>query len=97
MSNIDWSKLITKAMKDEAAAAAIRAQLVIIEDAWRNAEIAVIGNQLMAIEEAEAGEEVPDLMPGTRAQWLAYRTKVRAWKEGHVDFPDASKRPVRPS
>jgi hypothetical protein len=97
MSNIDWSMLITKAMKDAQAALALRAKKVIIEDAWRNSEINLIANQLMAIEEYEAGGEVPDLLPGTRTQWLAYRTKVRAWKEGHIDFPNELKRPVRPT
>lgn len=97
MSNIDWSQLITKAMKDEMIAQKIRAEKVIVEDAWRNAEISFIANQLMAIEEAEAGEEVPDLLPGTRAQWLSYRTKVRAWKEGGLYFPDSAYRPVRPT
>lgn len=96
MSNIDWSQLITRAMKESQAAAIIRSQKVLVEDAWRNSEISVIADQLMAIEEAEAGEEVPDLLPGTRAQWLSYRTKVRAWKDGHVDFPNALMRPTRP-
>lgn len=72
-----------------------------IENEWRNSEINVIANQLMAIEEADAaieeGLEPPsDLLFGTRNQWLSYRTKVRAWKEGNVDFPDKSKRPTRP-
>lgn len=79
-----------------------RARLVTIENAWRDKEINVIANQLMAIEEAESaleeGLDPPDdLMSGTRSQWLSYRTKVRAWKEGNVDFPDANKRPVRPT
>ena len=97
MSNIDWSRLITKEMKEAQKNAALRAEKAIVEDLWRNSEISVIANQLMAIEEAEAsGEEVPDLLPGTRTQWLSYRTKVRAWKEGNIDFPDSTRRPLRP-
>lgn len=90
--NIDWSQLITKAMKDAEAAAVLRAQHVIEEDAWRVAELAVIADQLLAIE-----DEDPAALPGTETQWRAYRTKVRAWKEGGVGFPDAALRPVRPA
>lgn len=77
-------------------------RLKAVEDAWRDAELVVIANQLLAIEEAaaaeEEGEEPPaDLLPGTRNQWLSYRTKVRAWKTGNTDFPDMTKRPVRPA
>ena len=97
MSNIDWSQLITKAMKDAQIAEGIRYEKVLVENDWRDSEIYLISNQLMAIEEYEAGGEVPDLLPGTRTQWLAYRTKVRAWKEGNVLFPDSSKRPIRPT
>ncbi|WP_046068430.1 hypothetical protein [Pseudomonas synxantha] len=67
-----------------------------VENIWREAEIQAIGNQLMAIEEAEAGSEDAHPLPGTRSQWLIYRTKVRAWKAGEEGFPDQSKRPVRP-
>lgn len=73
-----------------------------VENAWREAELVVVANQLYAIEEAEAaaeeGEEPPeDLLPGTRNQWLSFRTKVRAWKTGALHFPDMSYRPSRPS
>jgi len=76
-------------------------QLVAIENTWRENEILAIGNQLLAIEEAEAaaeeGEDPPaDLLPGTRNQWLAYRTKVRAWKESNLVFPNSLFRPARP-
>lgn len=67
------------------------------EAAWQEAEILVIGNQLMAIEEAEAGSTEAKPLPGTRAQWLIYRTKVRAWNDANADFLDVAKRPVRPS
>jgi hypothetical protein len=96
MSNIDWSKLITKEMKEAAAAAD---QLVIDtsrETAWVTSEIAVVADQLMALEEFEAGSEDANPLPGTRTQWLQYRTKLRAWKTGSVGFPDMTKRPVRP-
>jgi hypothetical protein len=86
---------------DKQEADRIKAEKTAAENSWRDLEIAAIANQLMAIEEAEAaeeaGEEPPaDLLPGTRTQWLSYRTKVRAWKEGNVNFPDETKRPVRP-
>ena len=70
---------------------------VAAENAWRTSEINTIANQLMAIEEDEAGSGDAKPLPGTRAQWLVYRTKVRAWKEGNLDFPDQAKRPVMPS
>lgn len=71
------------------------------EDLWRVAELVVIADQLLALEEAESsienGEPVPeDLLPGTRSQWLSFRTKVRAWKVGAVNFPNSAFRPVRP-
>lgn len=89
--NIDWSQLITQAMKDAEAASIIRDAQVIVEDEWRLSEITFIADQLLAIEDDD-----PTALPGTDRQWRDYRTKVRAWKEGHVDFPDESKRPVRP-
>lgn len=78
-----------------------KARLSEIENNWRVSEINVISNQLMAIEEAEAAAEEgidppADLKPGTRNQWLSYRTKVRAWKDGNVNFPDMTQRPIRP-
>lgn len=92
MSNIDWSKLVTKAMKDAEAAAIKRAADVVTEDAWRVEELAEIADQLLAIE-----DEDPSAMPGTDRQWRDYRTKVRAWKEGGFNFPDSFYRPQRPS
>ncbi|CBH51607.1 tail fiber assembly protein [Pseudomonas phage phi2] len=79
-----------------------RMQLAMVEDEWRVAELAVIATQLLSLEEAEAaleeGEPLPpDLRPGTRNQWLAYRTKVRAWKDTNSDFPLKEKRPTAPA
>lgn len=91
MNNIDWSQLITKAMKDAAIAQEQRAKSVVEEDAWRVEEMAFIADQLIAIED---GAE--DALPGTDAEWRAYRTKVRNWKEGTVGFPDSGTRPKRP-
>lgn len=68
-----------------------------IENDWRVAELIVISRQLEAIEEAEADEPPPDLLPGTRKQWLKYRGQVSTWKEGTALFPDVSSRPVRPA
>lgn len=63
-----------------------------VEDAWRDAEMAVIAEQLLMLE-----DEDPLALPGTAAQWRAYRILVRAWKEGNVNFPNIESRPVRPS
>lgn len=76
-------------------------ELVARENQWREVELVTIANQLLAIEEAEAAAEEgepppPDLLPGTRNQWLAYRTKVRAWKESNLVFPNSLFRPERP-
>ena len=69
----------------------------VMETVWRAAEIAVIEDQLMAIEELEGGSTEADPLPGTRTQWLQYRTKVRNWKENSTGFPDQALRPVRPT
>lgn len=71
-------------------------QMVAVENLWRDQEVETISNQLMALEEQEATGEEAGAMPGTRVQWLSYRTKVRAWKEGAENFPDSSHRPPRP-
>lgn len=77
--------------------AAMRAQIdAVIENEWRTNELSVIARQLEAIEEDEADETPPDLLIGTRKQWLSYRGKVSNWKEGVGPFPDAEHRPVRP-
>ncbi len=74
-----------------------RMLLAQIEDVWREEQIVIINRQLEALEEAEADVPPDDLLPGSRTQWLSYRGKVRAWKEGHPEFPDLAKRPTRPS
>ncbi|MGY3644129.1 hypothetical protein [Pseudomonas fluorescens] len=78
------------------AAAEEQALLMVAENAWREQEIGSIANQLMALEESEATGEAAGALPGTRSQWLSYRTKVRAWKEGAEGFPDSAQRPARP-
>jgi len=90
--NIDWSQLITKAMKDAEVAAATRAAAVLAEDAWRAKETAFIADQLIGIEDGD-----PAALPGTETEWRAYRTKVRNWKEGAQFFPDLTYRPIRPA
>lgn len=67
------------------------------ENEWRASTLLVISRQLEAIEEDEADETPPDLLPGTRKQWLKYRGQVSNWNEGSSDFPDSTKRPVQPS
>lgn len=67
------------------------------ENSWRAGELSSIGRQLEAIEEDEIGETPPDLMPGTRKQWLKYRGQVSNWKEGTEGFPSITSRPDRPA
>ncbi len=64
---------------------------------WVASELPVIVRQLEAVEEAEYDATPVDLLPGTRQQWLAYRGKVRNWKEGAEGFPISEQRPVRPA
>lgn len=76
-------------------------ELVARENQWREVELVTIANQLLAVEEAEAAAEEgedppPDLLHGTRNQWLSYRTKVRSWSEGNPEFPGVLLRPGRP-
>lgn len=92
MSNIDWSMLITKQMKEDAIKEAVLVLATAEEDSWRNSELLFAADQLMAIEDDD-----PNRLPGTDRQWRDYRIAVRAWKEGNPDFPDQTKRPVRPS
>jgi hypothetical protein len=61
-----------------------------VEKGWQAQEMEFIANQLLAIE-----EDADDALPGTRKEWLAYRTRVRLWHESS-DFPSSTKRPVRP-
>lgn len=66
------------------------------ENVWRDQEVDAIANQLMALEEQEATGEDTGALPGTRLQWLSYRTKVRAWKDANDRFPNSAHRPSRP-
>lgn len=92
MSNIDWSQMITKEMKDITLKAEQRVVDAMVEVEWVKDELAVIADQLLAIEDDD-----PTAMPGTERDWRDYRIKVRAWKEGNVDFPNSDKRPVHPT
>lgn len=67
------------------------------ESMWRYDRLLVIARQLQAIEEDEADETPPDLLPGTRRQWLKYRGQVSNWNDTNPDFPDSAKRPVAPT
>lgn len=92
MIHIDWSVLITKAMKDaEIAAERIRIESA-VEVVWVVEELELIADQLLALEDDD-----PTALPGTTREWRDYRIGVRAWKTGNEDFPDMTKRPVRPS
>ena len=92
MSNIDWSMLVTKAMKDKVIADEEFKATLSVENRWMTMELLFIADQLLAIEDDD-----PTALPGTEREWRDYRIKVRAWKTGNEDFPDMSKRPVRPS
>ena len=63
-----------------------------VEDAWRASEMAQARESRIAI--AEMGD---DSIPGTAKQWQDYWLALRDWKDGNPDFPDMSKRPIRPS
>lgn len=59
--------------------------------AWRDQELAVIADHLMALEERDAGVEAQDLLPGSRFLWLTYRSAVRNWSGTNESRPE---RPV---
>lgn len=92
MSNIDWSMLITKQMKEDAIKEAVLVLATAEEDSWRNSELLFAADQLMAIDDDD-----PNRLPGTDREWRDYRIAVRAWKEGNVDFPEEALRPIRPT
>jgi len=62
-----------------------------IADAWREAELLFIAEQLLMIEDND-----PSAAGGTAAQWRAYRIEVRAWKAGNALFPFGT-RPISPA
>lgn len=69
-----------------------RMQAMQREDAWRTAEMALIADQLLRIEDDD-----PTALPGTTTQWRAYRVLVRGWVDGsNPAYPDITKRPQRP-
>lgn len=91
MSNIDWERLVTKAMSDAALAAEQAAIQVATEEQWQRAEMESIAGQLLALEDGD-----PIALPGNDRAWRDYRIQVRAWKEGAAGYPDQTLRPVRP-
>ncbi|MGC3935994.1 hypothetical protein [Pseudomonas atacamensis] len=68
-----------------------------VESSWRASELQVIARQIDALEEADADVSPPDLLPGTKQQWLRFRGQVNNWKEGTENFPEQDQRPVRPA
>lgn len=68
-----------------------------VESSWRASELQVIARQIDALEEADADVSPPDLLPGTKQQWLRFRGQVNNWKEGAENFPEQDQRPVRPA
>ncbi len=91
MSNINWDMLITKEMKDAEKAKATEAVYAVNQEAWRSTEMSFIADQLIALED---GAE--DSLPGSDAEWRAYRTKVRNWREGADGYPFEENAPQRP-
>ncbi|CAI8821174.1 Phage tail protein [Pseudomonas sp. IT-P100] len=67
-------------------------QLRRAEDVWRDSELPIAKDNVTAIQ-----FEDPDALPGTEAEWKAYWIALRNWKEGNPDYPDLTKRPIRPS
>ena len=92
MSNIDWSMLITKQMKEDSVKAAELVLAISREDAWRTSELPFAADQLMAIDDDD-----PNRLPGTDREWRDYRIALRAWKEGNINFPEEALRPIRPT
>lgn len=92
MSNIDWSMLITKQMKEDAIKEAVLVLATAEEDSWRNSELLFAADQLMAIDDDD-----PNRLPGTDREWRDYRIALRAWKEGNINFPEEALRPIRPT
>lgn len=92
MSNIDWSMLITKQMKEDAINAAELVLATSREYTWRMAELLLAADQLMAIDDDD-----PSRLPGTDREWRDYRIALRAWKEGNINFPEEGLRPMRPT
>ncbi|EJZ58447.1 hypothetical protein I1A_002775 [Pseudomonas fluorescens R124] len=72
-------------------------QQAAVENVWRATELQLITRQIEALEEADADVPPPDLLPGTKQQWLRFRGQVSNWKEGTEHFPDQDQRPVRPA
>lgn len=66
-------------------------QLRSVEDEWRSVEMPLAQENITALQYGD-----PDV-PGTEAQWKAYWVALRNWKEGNPNYPDITKRPVRPA
>lgn len=92
MPNIDWSKMVTVAMREAAILAEQNTLSTLVENSWVKSELVFIADQLLAIEDDD-----PTALPGTDREWRDYRIQVRAWKEGQINFPDKSFRPTSPT
>jgi hypothetical protein len=62
------------------------------EVAWVEAEMAVIADQLVKLE-----DEDPSALPGTSRQWRDYRIALRSWNDTNAVYPNYLFRPERPS
>lgn len=68
-------------------------QLAIVQNDWRIKEMEFIADNLLYIEDENPLATTPLVLK----TWRNYRIKVMAWTDTNVDFPDLTKRPVRPT
>lgn len=66
-------------------------KLAVVEDAWREEQMARVANQLLMLDDDD-----PDAEPGTARQWRDYRIELRKWIEGNLGFPNSDNRPKAP-
>ncbi|TBN49189.1 phage tail protein [Pseudomonas sp. BGI-2] len=94
MSNIDWSKLITKAMKDAAATAA-HLVLMKAELAARNAQCVLqIARIQDRIDTIGFGIEIGEATAEDEAEQAALLINIKAWKKYKFDLGKVTAQPT---
>lgn len=91
MSNIDWSQLVTKSIKDGIKISEELSAAKDAESSWRENEMNIIADQLLRIEDGD-----PSALPGSDSDWRQYRVRVRSWQDGSEGYPNKDCRPKRP-